>query len=87
MRRAALVIAGGLMIASPAAAQEVNLLTCDQGMIQDQRRCNDKNIAAVQRAIAKKVLDVCRTQTGSRIPAAVDACRLDRLSKLLESIK
>jgi hypothetical protein len=56
-------------------------------MIQDQRRCNDKNIAAVQRAIAKKVLDVCRAQTGSRIPVAVDACRLDRLSKLLESIK
>lgn len=87
MRRAAFVIAAGLMITSQAAAQEVNLLTCDQGMIQDQRRCNDKNIAAVQKAIAKKVLDVCRTQTGNRIPAAVDACRLDRLSKLLESIK
>jgi hypothetical protein len=67
---------------------------CDQGSPQDIRKCKTKNVVMVQRAIGKKVAEVCQKQAAAagnrRGPAAQDerfACRYDMLTKLLESIK
>jgi hypothetical protein len=74
-------------------AQGTNPAACDQGLPSDMRKCKAKNVAAVQKAIGKKVAETCQKQplsAGGRGPGAADerlACRYDMLTKLLESIK
>jgi hypothetical protein len=74
-------------------APDFNLAACDQGSPQDIRKCKAKNVAMLQRAIGRKVVETCQKQlgvTGTRGPAAADerlACRYDLLTKLLDSLK
>ena len=73
-------------------APDVAPAACDQGLPQDIRKCKAKNVAMVQRAIGKKVAEICQKQGGGggmRGPGAADerlACRYDMMTKLLESL-
>lgn len=85
--------AGRMMGRGARPAPDLTPAACDQGSPQDIRKCKAKNVAMLQRAIGRKVAEVCRKQvsvTGTRGPAAADerfACRYDILTKLLESIQ
>lgn len=73
---------GGAMVAPPAV--------CDQGSVQDIRKCKAKNLAALQRAIGRKVAESCQKRLANiRGPSAADerlACRYDMLTQVLQGI-
>ena len=63
---------------------------CDQGLPADMRKCKQKNVADLQKALNRKIAEACQKQSsvGRGGPAADErlACRFDMLTKLIQSI-
>lgn len=66
-------------------------ITCDQPTPQEVRKCMAKNINAVQREIGRKIAESCARQIPTSRGATVTderlACRYNKLTALLESVK
>ena len=67
--------------------------SCDQGSDADIRKCKAKNVAALQRALNRKIAESCQKQAGAggprRNPGAADerlSCRFDTMTRLMQSI-
>jgi hypothetical protein len=89
MKKSLVLIVFGLLI-TPAGAQGLN--KCDNGSPAQIRACLMQNIKTAQKAVEKKIADICKKQVsagadgGSAKANDILACRADRMAKIVEGI-